>query len=136
MDGVTERLDSAEQALERLREALSITDPDDMVRDYAILRFTLAIETAWKAARAVLVAQGGGELFVSGQPKAMVRESVAAGWLTEAQGEAALRMVNDRNLTVHTYNQDRAQALFTRPPGHAELLGVWLVSLRAAAQGG
>lgn len=133
MDGVTERLDSAAQALERLRESLAVAEPDDMVRDSAILRFALAVETAWKAARAVLVAQGGGDLFVSGQPKAMVRESVGAGWLTERQGEAALRMINDRNLTVHTYDQERAQALFARLPGHAELLGIWLENLRDAA---
>lgn len=132
MDDVTARLDSAEQALERLRESLAVTDPDDMVRDSAILRFALAVETAWKAARAVLVAQGGGALFISGQPKAMVRESVAAGWLSEPQGETALRMINDRNLTVHTYDQERAAALFARLPGHADLLGVWLVALRGA----
>lgn len=134
MDGVTERLDSTEQALARLRDSLAVADPDDMVRDSAILRFALVVETAWKAARAVLLAQGGGDLLVSGQPKAMVRESVAAGWLTEAQGEAALRMINDRNLTVHTYDQERAQALFARLPGHAKLLEVWLAALRTAAQ--
>lgn len=35
----------------------------------------------------------------------------------------ALAMADDRHLTVHTYNEAWAQALFTRLGGHAQLMG-------------
>ncbi|WP_245606076.1 nucleotidyltransferase substrate binding protein [Thermus amyloliquefaciens] len=35
----------------------------------------------------------------------------------------ALTMADDRNLTVHTYNEALAQAIFARLGGYAQLMG-------------
>ena len=134
MDRLIEKLDRAEQALRRFQDVLVIPSADvtDIVRDPAILRFTFAVETSWKAARAVPFALEGTERVPSGQPKATVRESVVAGWLTPEEGEAALYMMLDRNLTVHTYDEEQARALFSRLPEHAELLSRWQAAMRAS----
>jgi len=131
MDPVERKLDNAGQALRRFQEILT-RPADDVVRDSAILRFTLATETAWKAARA-MIADRAPERLTSASPKAIVRESQIAGLLTEAQAEAAIAMMNDRNLTVHTYDEDTAKALFSRLPDHATLLESWVLAMRAAA---
>lgn len=52
-----------------------------------------------------------------------------AAILDAGQTQHALDMADDRNLTVHTYNEPLALALVTRLPGHAVLLRQWLRSL-------
>lgn len=131
MDKVSRKLDVARQALARLQEVLA-RPVDDVVRDSAILRFTLATETVWKAARSVIADQMGAERLNSASPKAMVRESQIAGFLTEEQAEAAMGMMNDRNLTVHTYDEEKAEELFSRLPAHAALIESWISAMQSA----
>lgn len=131
METMNRKLDIAHQALARLREVLA-RPADDVVRDSAILRFTLATETVWKAARSVIADQMGAERLNSASPKAMVRESQIAGFLTEEQTELALAMMNDRNLTVHTYDEEKAEDLFSRLPAHAALIESWISAMRSA----
>lgn len=134
MDPLERKLNNARLALQRFQEILK-RPADDIVRDSAILRFTLATETAWKAARAVIAERAGPERLTSASPKAVVRESQIAGLLTEAQAEAALGMMNDRNLTVHTYDEKKADELFSRLPDHAALIDAWLTAMRTGAAG-
>ncbi|AWU93566.1 nucleotidyltransferase substrate binding protein [Azospirillum ramasamyi] len=131
MDKVDRKLDTARQALGRLQDVLN-RPVDDVVRDSAILRFTLATETVWKAARSVIADETGAERLTSASPKAMVRESQIAGFLTEEQAEAAMAMMNDRNLTVHTYDEEKANELFSRLPAHAALIEAWILAMRSA----
>lgn len=131
MDDMRRKLDTAHQALTRLKEVLA-RPTDDIVRDSAILRFTLATETAWKAARSVIADQMGAERLNSASPKAMIRKSQIAGFPTEEQTELALAMMNDRNLTVHTYDQEKAEELFSRLPAHAALIESWISAMRSA----
>ncbi|WP_434619531.1 nucleotidyltransferase substrate binding protein [Azospirillum sp. B2RO_4] len=131
MDKVNRKLDIARQALARLQEALALP-VDEVVRDSAILRFTLATETVWKAARSVIADQMGAERLNSASPKAMVRESQIAGLLSEEQAEVAMRMMNDRNLTVHTYAEEKAEELFSRLPAHAALIESWISAMQNA----
>lgn len=134
MDPVERKLSNAEQALQRFREILA-QPANDVVRDSAILRFTLSVETAWKAARAFIVHASGPEKLTSASPKPIVRESQIAGLLTEAQAVEALAMMDDRNLTVHTYDEEKANALYSRLPAHADLIDIWLKAMRAGLAG-
>lgn len=131
MDPVIRKLDNAEKALQRFQEILE-HPASEVIRDSAILRFAVAVETAWKAARAVIDARVGPERLTSAGPKPVVRESQIAGLLTETQAEAAIRMINDRNLTVHVYDEAVAIALFARLPAHAALIRAWVEAMRAA----
>lgn len=38
----------------------------------------------------------------------------------------ALRMIDDRNLTAHTYNESLAQSIFDQLPGYVQLMRAWL----------
>jgi uncharacterized protein YutE (UPF0331/DUF86 family) len=51
------------------------------------------------------------------------------GILDLADVSRALAMVDDRNITVHTYNEVVAAAIFGRLPGHAELIGKVLAAV-------
>ncbi len=46
--------------------------------------------------------------------------------MTDEEAIAALTMVNDRNLTVHTYNESLAVDIFSRLAGHTRLLRLWV----------
>lgn len=131
MDPLERKLSNAEQALKRFQEILA-RPADEVIRDSAILRFALSVETAWKAARAFIVQVNSPEKLTSASPKPIVRESQIAGLLTEAEAVAALAMMDDRNLTIHTYDEEKASELYSRLPAHAELIDLWLKAMRAA----
>jgi hypothetical protein len=40
-----------------------------------------------------------------------------------------MEMAEDRNLTVHTYNEQLAEAIYGRLPGYAELMDHWLSAM-------
>ncbi len=42
-------------------------------------------------------------------------------------------MVMDRNLSVHTYNEDLANAMFARLPGYAKTMDAWLKAMSASS---
>ena len=43
-----------------------------------------------------------------------------------------MRMMNDRNLTVHTYDEEKANELFSRLPAHAALIESWISAMQSA----
>jgi hypothetical protein len=44
--------------------------------------------------------------------------------------EAALAITRDRNLSVHIYNEELAEQIFSRLPGHVRVLATWLEAMR------
>jgi nucleotidyltransferase substrate binding protein (TIGR01987 family) len=98
----------------------------DIVRDAAKQRFEYSFETTWKAAQHYLTSREGLEVR---SPSAAIRSSHAVGLLDEAAARTALEMVQDRNLTVHTYNERLAEEIFARLPTYGELLTRWLDAL-------
>ena len=123
MDRLGQRLSVAAQALETLRELSGLEAPSRVERDAAIQRFKNSWETVWKAARLFLRTYEGVEV---GSPKASVRAARDAGLLSRDHAEAALAMADDRNLTVHIYNEALAKEIFRRLAGHARLMGTWM----------
>ena len=123
MDRLGQRLSIAAQALATLRELSDLEAPSRVERDAAIQRFEYSFEAVWKAGRLFLRTYEGVE---AGSPKASVRASRDAGLLSRDQAEAALAMADDRNLTVHTYNETLAKEIFRRLAGHAALMGAWM----------
>jgi len=114
------RLKSFREADERLEEVLSLpTDP--VVRDSGIKRFELCFELSWKVIQSFLRDRG----LDCRSPRDCFREAFSYGFLTE---EAVwLQMVHDRNLSVHTYNEELANQLYARLlgylPAFRQLLG-------------
>jgi nucleotidyltransferase substrate binding protein (TIGR01987 family) len=99
---------------------------DKIVRNAAIQRFEYTFEAAWKAAQAVLLDRFGVELA---SPKPVVRASLENGLLTVEEARIALAMVDHRNLTAHTYNEELANEIFTQIPFYSRLLRAWLERL-------
>ena len=82
----------------------------------------------WKAVQRFLLVMEGSQ---AGSPKACVRLARDSGLLGDEETERALAMVDDRNLTVHTYNEELALAIYERLDGHAALLRRWLETTAA-----
>ena len=100
---------------------------DEALRDAAIKRFEYTLEATWKAAQAFLREVHGVSVV---SPKEAARASLQAGILGDEQTRYVLLMVDDRNLTVHTYNEELAEVLFARIAGHADALERWLAGMR------
>lgn len=62
-------------------------------------------------------------------PRAAIRGAFQVGVLNETDTRRALGMVDDRNLSVHTYNEALAEAIFSRLGGHAQVMSAWLSNL-------
>jgi len=131
MERLTRRLALARQALDSLLELTILSAPNRIERDAAIQRFEYTVEASWKAAQAVLDTHFG---VVVASPKPVVRACAQNGLLTEADGHAAMTMIDDRNLTSHTYNESLAAAIHGRLATHAGLMERWLEALEKSAR--
>ena len=132
MERLNARLAQADKALRTL-EAL-LADPrraDTVVRDAAIQRFEYSFEAVWKAAQRYLRV---GEGIEEGSPEAVIRACVSTGILSEDDGRSALAMVDDRNLTSHTYNESLADKIYRSLPEYARLLRRWLDAIASRAK--
>ena len=126
MDRLTQRLDLARAALASFEEVVARASASPLERDAAILRFQYSFESIWKAAQHRLREREG---IDAGSPKQVIRACLEVGLLNAERTERALELADDRNLTVHTYNEPLARALAARLPAHARLLREWLVKL-------
>lgn len=99
-------LENSSRALERLEEGLSLPETDPNNRDVVILRFVLVFETAWKALRQCLAS----EQITARYPKEAFRGAFQAGWIDRE--ELWLKMLEDRNLVAHTYNERTAIRIY------------------------
>jgi nucleotidyltransferase substrate binding protein (TIGR01987 family) len=123
MDRVKERALIARTALAAFKETVGRDDLSTLERDGAIQRFEFTYETLWKAVQAYLDVI---EKIKIASPRGIVRASFQTGLLSEQESQQALLMVDDRNTTVHTYNEKFAQSLYKRLEGHAALMEKWL----------
>lgn len=123
-----QRLDLAEAAVRSLEDVVALAGRSALERDAAILRFQYSFEAVWKAAQHLLREREGIE---AASPKQVIRACLSAGLLDAGSAHDALGLADDRNLTVHTYNEPLALALVGRLPGHATLLRRWLSRLQA-----
>lgn len=126
MDRLNQRIVIALRALASLEELSSKPEWSAVERDALLQRFEYTVEAVWKAAQRFLSEIEGLEV---GSPKASVRASLQTGVLDESQARSGLVMIEDRNLTVHTYDERLAAEIAGRIPDHARLLRAWIQSL-------
>ena len=126
MERLNERLTVARRALGTLQEVLAVESPSRIERDAAIQRFEYTCEAVWKAAQRYLQEVEGLSL---GSPKGSIRASRDVGLFTDEQTTLGLEMIDDRNLTVHTYNESLAEEIHHHLPSYAEFLDVWLTAM-------
>jgi len=80
--------------------------------DASIQRFEFSIELFWKLLRQILVFKGQQAFY----PKDVLREAYAGKLINH--NVIWLKMLEDRNITPHTYNQELADAIYKRLPGY------------------
>lgn len=113
-----------ELKLEQLQKALAsfarVLDESEteIVRDASIQRFEYSVELFWKTVQVFLKSKG----IESYSPKNCLRELRNLQLLNDAETEQAIKMIDDRNLSVHTYKEELAEALYGRLPGHLVLM--------------
>jgi nucleotidyltransferase substrate binding protein (TIGR01987 family) len=127
VERLKERFDVAQKALATLREVLAETNPTVIVRDAAIQRFEYTFEAVWKAGQEFLRVQEGIDL---GSPKGVMRGLFQTGYLNQRQTELGLKMVDDRNLTSHTYSEGLSELIFKELPQYAALMQSCLSSIK------
>jgi nucleotidyltransferase substrate binding protein (TIGR01987 family) len=94
-------------ALRALEEAV-LEATSDLEIDGAIQRFEFTYELFWKLLRAYLQQQG----IIVNTPKECFKEAYKLGILQDE--ETALKIVDDRNLTTHLYDQVTSREVFGR----------------------
>ena len=95
------------RALGRLHTALEKdADTDDMYLDATIQRFEFCFELAWKLIKAVLEYEG----IEVNSPRSCIREGWKQGLISDA--EAWLEMMEKRNLSLHTYDENVAREIY------------------------
>ncbi len=129
MDRLSERLAIAGQALLTFREVIALPKTP-VTRDAAIQRFEYTFEAAWKAAQLFQKQREGVE---AGSPKSVIRACFQSGLLSEEEARAGMEMAEDRNLTVHTYNERLAEAIYARLSRYAEVMDSWLGAMKRLA---
>ena len=133
MERLTERMETARRAL-RSFEAVLREPKTDIVRDAAIQRFEYTYEASWKAAQFFLKHHEGNDVS---SPKATIRACFRMNILSEEEARLGIAMADDRNLTVHTYNEDLAEEIYGRLASYAALMKAWLAAMgRILAQAG
>ena len=128
MGRLKQRIETARRTLRLLAELAGREVLSDLERDAALQRFEYTFESVWRTVQLYLREHEGLDV---GSPKQAARASLQTGLLNEEETRRALNMADDRNLTVHTYDERLAQEIAGRLLEHATVLRSWLS--RAAA---
>ncbi len=102
-----EILISFERSIQRLEEILK-EEETVANRDSAIKRFEFTVELAWKCVQKFLREQE----IICRSPKECLKEAFKFGLIED--DPRWLEMFEDRNLTVHTYNETTAEEVYER----------------------
>ncbi len=108
MDRLRKQIEDFRKALDRFEEAVSLANENKgdklypFLRDSAIQRFEFTFEIFWKLVNTAMKELEGVEC---NSPKSCMRELFKNRYITEEELKRLLQMVDDRNLTVHTYHE-------------------------------
>ena len=112
-----------EKALVSLKQMIDKPSQEDRSNiDACIQRFEFSVELFWKFLKRILEDKG---LLVF-YPKEVVREAYA-GHLIENEA-LWLKMLQDRNLTSHSYNEELADEIFEHIPDYYQAM--WQIFLK------
>ena len=109
MSKLENKFDSFKTAFARLKEAIDMyeNNPHPVLLDGTIQRFEFTVELSWKLIKEYLESEKFGEL---NSPKSVIKEAYKVGLLDD--GDKWLDMLDDRNLTSHTYDEAVAKEIY------------------------
>ena len=100
--------DNAEKAVARLEQFLSLPVKDERDQAGVIQAFEFTFETCWKLLQKVALIEG----LAAPSPKSAISAGFHLGICEPEQ--AWVSMLEDRNLTSHTYRAEAAEEIFER----------------------
>jgi nucleotidyltransferase substrate binding protein (TIGR01987 family) len=119
------QLENFENATERLKAALEYDPLElDIVMDAVIWRFEFTFETAWKSVKLAAKAVG----YDCKSPKGCLKLAYRMGWIKD---EARwLELLEARNLTPNTYDQETAMDVYETVKDNFQVFGSLLRELK------
>lgn len=102
-----QRFQNFNKTMVHLEQAMQIKNPDWLQKAGIIQLFEMSVELAWKMLKDFLEEQGFQDVK---SPKASVKKVFETGIIT--QGHEWMHLLEDSNLTVHTYDETRADELY------------------------
>jgi len=103
---IVEKFEDLKSALKRLEEGISIEPDKDIIMDGAIQRFEFVFELSWKLMREYLKYTG----LEINNPRGVIKYAYQNGVIED--GDKWLKMLSDRNMTLHLYNQKMAWEIY------------------------
>lgn len=103
-----ERQSDTQESVARLAQA--VAEPEtDLIRDATIQRFEFTFEIIWKTLKLYLEHQG----HECGGPRPTIKKAFAEGLIAAPEeADRWLAMLDDRNLTSHTYDEALAIRIY------------------------
>jgi nucleotidyltransferase substrate binding protein (TIGR01987 family) len=105
------------RALKKLEEFLA--EPAKTEREQAgiIQAFEFCFELGWKSLQKKAQSEG----LAIGSPRRALEYALQSGAISTKDEPQWVQMLEDRNLTVHAYDEEVAKAILRRIPGYAKL---------------
>lgn len=100
-----QRFQNYQRAYQLLQSALEIKNPSQVERAGIIQFFEMCFELAWKLLKDYLNEEG----FSTNSPREAIKQAFQMQLIID--GQQWLYALNDRNLTVHTYDENKAMEI-------------------------
>lgn len=97
-------------ALKQLEKFTAMPVENDRDKAGVIQAFEFTFELAWKTIQKAVEKQG----LQAGSPKLAFKAAFQVGWIQEAEQADWIKLLEDRNLTSHTYQEELANEIFQR----------------------
>ncbi|VAW38211.1 Protein of unknown function DUF86, Caur_2869 group, partial [hydrothermal vent metagenome] len=101
-----QRFDNYQKALTQLTKFIAQGDLNELEEQGLIQAFEYTYELGWNLLKDYLLYQGTQNIYGS---RDAIREAFSVGLI--ADGEGWMKMLQDRNRTTHTYNEEVATAI-------------------------
>ena len=88
-----------------------------ILRDAMIQRFEYSTEAFWKFLKAYLLTEHN---LSANSPRDVIRTGLKAKLFSEEISKELLQMLDDRNLTIHTYVEELAETIAGRIPDYSK----------------
>jgi nucleotidyltransferase substrate binding protein (TIGR01987 family) len=101
-----QRFSNFSKSMNYLEQALTIQSPDIVQKAGIIQFFEMSFELSWKVLKDYLEEQGFEDVK---SPRAAIKQAFEIGIIENGHGW--LELLQDRNLTAHTYDEEKANEM-------------------------
>ncbi|HBS47629.1 TPA: hypothetical protein DEO28_04675 [Candidatus Dependentiae bacterium] len=129
MEKIKNRQNSLEKSINSLERSVEkyknkkFTDLNDYqeFRDSIIQRFEFTTDIFWKFISDYLKDEYSMQLDII-RPKPVLKESQNVGILSQEEHDLAIKMIESRNITSHSYNEELAEKITHEIPQYFDLI--------------